>query len=370
MAYFRIKYESAKAFAEAVFVKLGYADEDAKGIADVILESDLRGIESHGVQRLDLYYKSVLNGRIRVNAQIEVLNETPTFAVLDAHQAAGQLTSIKAMNMAIKKAKAVGFGMAVVKDGNHNGIAGYYATMAQKEGLLGVSMTNAEGIIPPTYGKRALLGTNPISVSISAEPYPYLLDMSTSVVPRGKIEVYSKKKQPMPVGWCIDRNGKDTQDPDELLYDIKNKICGGILPLGGSGEMLGGHKGYGLALLVEIFTGIFAGGFTSNRTYGYEGPGKPQKNEVRTSTCFIALNYGMFGDKKEIERRLSNYLQELRDSEKAEGYDRIYTHGEKEMEARRDRLAKGILVNEATLEELKKISDALKLSMPEASKAD
>lgn len=355
MGYSRIKYETMKNIADSVFEKLGYSREDSQAISNVILESDLRGIESHGVQRLDLYYRSIKQGKIKVNEGMEIIYETPVSAVVDAHEIAGQLSGQKAMNMAIQKAKSTGFGMVAVRNANHYGIAGYYATMALKEGMMGISMTNAEAIIPPTFGKRAMLGTNPIAVAINAKPYPFILDIATSVVPRGKTEVYVKKNQPMPLGWAIDANGKETQDAVELNYNIRQKLCGGILPLGGSTEMFGGHKGYGLALLVEIMTGIFAGGYTSNRTYGYSGAGMPLKNEVKTCPCFIAIDYGIFGDKAEIEDRLSKYLQEIRDSEKVEGYDRIYTHGEKEMEARKDRLENGILVNEATLEEIRKI---------------
>jgi L-2-hydroxycarboxylate dehydrogenase (NAD+) len=364
MSYSRIQYKDLKNFTKRVFRKLGYSPEDSEIISDVILESDLRGIESHGIQRLSLYYKGIKDGKIKVDAQLEIINETPVAAVIDAHEAAGQLSSKKAMDMAIHKAKTLGIGIVVVKNGNHYGIAGYYATMAQKESMLGISMSNAEAIIPPTYGKRAMLGTNPIAVAMSAKPYPYILDISTSVVPRGKLEVYNKKKQPIPLGWAIDSSGIGSRDPAAVLRDIKAKGCGGILPLGGSTETFGGHKGYGLALLVEIFTGIFSGGYTSNYTYGYVGEGLPLRNEVKTCSCFIAVDYSMFGDKAEIEGRLSTYLQEIRDSEKANGQRRIYTHGEKEMEARAKRIKEGILLNEATLDEIKKIGNELGLNVP------
>jgi L-2-hydroxycarboxylate dehydrogenase (NAD+) len=355
MNYSRIEYEKIKNIAKEVFLKFGYSPEDSAIIVDVILESDLRGIESHGVQRLNVYYRSIKQGRIKVNEKIEIVHETPIAAVIDAHDTAGQLSSYKAMQLAIQKAKNTGFGMVVVKNGNHYGIAGYYPTMAVKEGLLGISMTNGEAMIPPTFGKRAMLGTNPIAVAINAKPYPFILDMATSIVPRGKTEVYVKKNQPMPLGWALDRNGNETQDPVEVNYAIKNKLFGGLLPLGGASETLGGHKGYGLALMVDIFTGIFAGGYTSNFTHGYLGVGIPLKNEVKLCTCFIAIDYEIFGDKSEIEDRLSVFLQQIRDSEKAEGQKRIYTHGEKEAEARQDRIKNGILVNDATLAEIQKL---------------
>jgi L-2-hydroxycarboxylate dehydrogenase (NAD+) len=366
MSYSRIEYEKMKRITEDVFLKFGYCREDSRIITDVILEADLRGIESHGVQRLNLYYRYIKKGQIKVNEQTEIVQETPVSAVIDAHEVAGQLSGYQAMRLAIQKAKNVGFGMVVLKNGNHYGIAGYYPSMAIKEGMLGISMTNAEAMIPPTFGKRAMMGTNPIAVGINAEPYPFILDMATSVVPRGKTEVYIKKKQPLPLGWALDRNGRETQDAAEVNYAVKNKLFGGLLPLGGATEILGGHKGYGLALMVDIFTAILSGGYTSNFTFGFSGVGISLKNEVKVCSCFAALDYGIFGDKSEIEDRLSVFLHQIRDSEKGEGQARIYTHGEKEAEARQDRMNNGILVNEATLAEIRKLCEELGIEGPAA----
>jgi L-2-hydroxycarboxylate dehydrogenase (NAD+) len=364
MSYLRIDYEKMKRIAEEVFLKFGYSPEDSKIIAEVILEADLRGIESHGVQRLDLYYRYIKNGQIKVNERMEIVHETPVSAVIDAHEVAGQLSGYHAMRLAIQKAKQAGSGMVVTKNGNHYGIAGYYPSMAIKEGMMGISMTNAEAMIPPTFGKQAMMGTNPIAVGINAEPYPFILDMATSVVPRGKTEVYIKKKQPMPWGWALDRNGRETQDAVEVNYAVKNKLFGGLLPLGGATETLGGHKGYGLALMVDIFTAILSGGYTSNFTTGYKGPGLPREKEVKVCSCFAAFDYEVLGDKSEIEKRLSVFMQQIRDSEKAEGQTRIYTHGEKEAEARQDRLQNGIVVNDATFAEIQKLCEELGVEGP------
>ena len=183
--------------------------------------------------------------------------------------------------------------------------------------------------------------------------------MATSIVTRGKTEVYVKNEQTMPLGWALDRNGKETQDAVEVNYVLKNKLSGGLLPLGGFLDTFGGHKGYGLALMVEIFTRIFAGSDTSN-----SGEIILHKKEMKTCSCFIAIDYGMFGNKSEMEDRLSRYLQQIRDSEKAEGYSRIYTHGEKEVEARQDRLKNGIPVDEVTLVEIQKICKELEIDGP------
>jgi L-2-hydroxycarboxylate dehydrogenase (NAD+) len=365
VGYSRIKYEDMKRVAESVFQRLGYSAEDSADIADVILEADLRAIESHGVQRLILYYTQTKSGLIRKDVRPEIIKETPVSALIDGNAGSGQISSQFAMRIAIKKAKENGMAIVTVKNSNHNGIEGYYASMAQKEGLLGMVMTNTEAIMVPTFGKRAMLGTNPIAVSISADPYPFLLDMATTVIPRGKLEVYLKKDAPVPLGWITDETGNVSQDAKTVNVNIKNKVCSGILPLGGVGEIFSGHKGYGLGLMVEILTGIIGGGYTSNHCYGVTTLDAPPKNEVKTSHTFIVIDYSMFGDKEEIENHLSVYLQELRDSDKADGQDRIYTHGEKEAEIRKDRLQNGILSNEKTVGEIKGICEDLGIELPQ-----
>ncbi|MBC2582312.1 Ldh family oxidoreductase, partial [Clostridium sp. DJ247] len=215
--------------------------------------------------------------------------------------------------------------------------------------------TNSEAIIVPTFGKEAMLGSNPIAIAMPAKPYPFLLDMSTSVVTRGKLEVYNKQEKPLPLGWALDSKGNYTNNAKEVLYNIPNKLGGGIVPLGGSTEQLGGHKGYGLALAVEMFTAIFSGGMTGNHTH--------RNNVGGTCHSFFAIDYGIFGDKKTIEDNMSKYLQELRESSKAEGAARIYTHGEKEIEAYQDRIEKGIPVNENTIKEIKDVCQYVGIEM-------
>jgi LDH2 family malate/lactate/ureidoglycolate dehydrogenase len=354
MKYYRLRYEDMKELCNCIFGKLGFSNEDRQTISDIILESDLRGIESHGIQRLKFYYNKVKKRAINMNPDIKVIQETPISAVLDADNGMGQLVAARAMNLAISKAKTSGIGMVVVKNSNHFGIAGYYPTMAQKEGMIGVCMTNSEAIIPPTWGIKPMMGSNPISVAMSAEPYPFILDMSTSVVPRGKVEVYNKRNTQLPSGWAIGKNGDINQNAGEVLSDITGKLGGGILPLGGLGEIFGGHKGYGIALLVEMLTSIIANGVTSN-------------HHTAGTTCesFFAIDYGIFGDKKTIENNLSTYFQEIRNSDKASGADRIYIPGEKEAEACKNRMEKGLLANEATVKEIEDICRNEGIAMPD-----
>jgi len=346
----RFDYKKLKELTVRVFESMGYSNDDSKCIADVLLTADCFGIESHGLQRLWLYQYGLDTGRIKLNAVPRIIKETNVSAVIDADDIMGHIISVRAMNMAIDKAKKYGIGMVLVKNSTHFGIAGYYSRMAAQEGLIGITMTNTEALVVPTFGKRAMLGTNPIAIGMPAKPYPFLLDMSTSVAPRGKFEVYIKREEPIPLGWGVNKDGEVTDDPKEVNDCLSQKTCGGILPLGGAGEDFGGHKGYGLSLAVEIFTSILSGGYTSDLV-------RKIQSVEKCCHSFIAIDYGLFGDKKYIEEYLSEYLQKLRDSEKAKGAERIYTHGEKEVLNSIDRMKNGIIINDKTLKEIKNICE-------------
>lgn len=350
MQYHRVSYEKLVDFCVACFKGYGFNDEQAKQITDVLLAADLSGIESHGIQRLIRYHKEITSGMVKLDAKPEIAFETPLSAVIEGNDCMGQILGVQAMQLAIEKAKKSGFGMVTVRNSNHYGIAGYYTKMAAEQGLIGLCMTNTEAIMVPTFGRQAMLGTNPIAFAMPAQPVAYSFDAATTVVPRGKLEVYVKRGNGLPVGWALDENGNDSDDADRVLKNIIAKTGGGILPLGGSGEMTSGYKGYGFAMLCEIATAILSGGTTSN--YIYKTPGR-----ANIAHCFIALDHGMFGDKAEIEANLSKYLQEIRDSAKAEGQDRIYIHGEKEAEAKERVLREGVSLNDKTYDEMKMIGE-------------
>lgn len=348
MDYRKFDYNKVRALSNKVFEWYQFSKEEAETITDVLLTSNLYGIESHGVQRLTLYPYGIDIGRIKVSAKAEIVQETPVSALIDAHECMGQLSGTKAMNLAIEKAKKTGIGMALVRNSNHYGIAGYYSMMAAKEGLLGISMTNTEALVVPTFGKRPIMGTNPIAVTMPASPVFFHMDMSTSVATAGKMEVYAKNGKALPVGWSVGRDGSDNCDAKEFLEIRKTKSNGGLLPLGGYGEMFGGHKGYGFSMLVELMTGILAGGFTSTLV-------RKDKSVECCCHMFMAIDYGMFGDKKEIEQHFSDFLQEIRDSDKAVGQERIYIHGEKEAESIARVMEEGIAMNQATIDEITKL---------------
>ncbi len=342
--YIKYSYEQLKTFCTDAFMKFGFNQEESDIIVDVLLTSDVYGIESHGMQRLVRYHKGIEKGLIKIDAKPEIVFETPVSAVIEGNDGMGQLLGHKAMTIAIEKAKKTGMAIVTVRNSNHYGIAGYYAKMACKEGLIGMSMTNSEAIMVPTFGRLAMLGSNPIAIAMPAEPYDFFFDASTTVVTRGKLEIYNKLSKPLPEGWALNSAGKGSSDASDVLKNIVAKAGGGIMPLGGETEQSGSHKGYGYGMFCEIFTSILSMGLTSNHTHiGGKG-----------GTChgFIAINPEIFGDAAAIKEHLSTFLQELRESPKAEGAERIYTHGEKEVFASKDRMENGIDVNKGTVAEM------------------
>ena len=350
MVYHRIDYQKTRAFCIKVFQGYGFTENESTQITDVLLDADLCGIESHGIQRLIRYHFEITEGMVKPHAKLEIVKETPLSATIEGNDAMGQTLSVNAMNMAIQKAKQHGVGMITVRNSNHYGMAGYYTRMAAEQGLIGICMTNSEAIMVPTFGKEAMLGTNPIAFSMPASPIPFTFDAATTVVPRGKLEVYAKRDGVIKDGWALDENGHPSTDASRVLSNIIGKTGGGILPLGGAGEETSGYKGYGFGMLCEICTSILSNGITSNHVNRTPG---------RTNIChfFMAVDHSMFGEKEDLEAGLSKFLEELRQSPTADGADRIYTHGEKEFENRKKVLAEGISVNEKTYSEMQMIGE-------------
>ena len=340
-----------RACMERIFEKDGCAAEDARAIADVLMQADLFGIESHGAQRLMYYHRNIRSGSVNVSAKPEVLRETPVSALIDGHFGMGALVAQFAMRMAIEKAKQSGVGMAVVRNSSHYGIAGYYTLMAEREGLAAFSMTNTGPIMVPTFGREMMLGTNPMAFCMPADPVPFWFDASTTVVTLGKVEVCQKRGRPMPQGWTIGPDGAPCTDASRMNASILAGERGGILPLGGEGETHGGHKGYGLGIMVEALTGVLAQGMTSPQMCGAHGD--------HPCHFLLAFDPAMFGDPADIRARMSAYLAALRASEKMPGCARIYTPGEKAFEAMARRLREGVPVEENTLAEVRQIAGEL-----------
>lgn len=349
-----------RSFIKDVLLAMGVPPEDAETSTDVIIASDLRGIESHGVGRLKYYYDRIKSGQHQAVTRVEVVRESPATAVLDGHHGIGMVVAKRAMLMAIEKARATGMGSVAVRNSSHFGIAGYYPLMAVAQGMIGFTVTNARPSVSPTFGVEPMLGTNPIAFGAPTdEAFPFLYDGATPITQRGKVEVLARAEKPVPSGWIIDQQNQPMNDPNLILKELgKGKAA--FLPLGGSGEEMGGHKGYGLATMVEILSaslqqGAFLGGLT-----GIAADGSPQPFKV--GHFFMAINVESFTPLEDFKRATGQILRDLRASRKAPGQERIYTAGEKEYEIEKVVRSRGIEVNANLQKELKIIQQELGLT--------
>ena len=360
MSYVTYSAETLERACRDMFEKFGFSATEAAQITDVLLLADLYGVKSHGTQRLVRYHKSIGKGCVKVDAKPQIVFETPVSAVIDANAAMGQLTSIYAMNLAIEKAKKVGMAFVTVRNSNHYGIAGYYTKMACDQGMMAMCVTNSESIMVHTNSKQAILGSNPIAFAMPAKPYPFWFDAATTVVPKGKLEVYHKADKPLGENWGTDENGEACRDAKRVLACIDSKKgVGGILPVGGIREESGSHKGYGFSMICELLCAITSGGATSN--HHVRKPGQ----SAGTCHAFIVIDPKIFGDTQEIEAHLSAFLQELRDAKRADESVPIYTHGEKEALAMQYHKEHGIEVDISTVAEMINICNDLGLDSRE-----
>jgi len=347
-------------FMQDVFIGLGVPSEEAAISAQILIQSDLFGIESHGVGRLKMYYDRIKNGQHLPNTQFEIVKEAPATAVVDGHHGVGMVIGYKAMNLAIEKARVYGMGSVAVRDSTHFGIDGYYPLMAARVGMIGMSFTNARPSIAPTFGVQPMLGTNPIAFGCPTdEANPFLYDAATSITQRGKFETLERKGLPGKAGWVTDQQGEFLTDSSAILKGLTQNTAA-LLPLGGAGEDLGGHKGYGLATIVEIFsaslqTGAFLQALTGNTPDG-------GKTHFRIGHFFMAINVESFTDLDTFKKTTGDILRELRASQKAPGQARIYTAGEKEFEKEIEVRKTGVAIVPKLQENLRIMRDELGLT--------
>ncbi len=337
------------ALVTSILEKVGVAHADARVVADVLVAADLRGIESHGVARLESYYVSrIRGGKLKAKPNYEVVRETETTVLFDADNGLGHPVSKLAMSKVIEKAQKYGSAYGAVRNSNHYGIAGYYAMMALEHDLVGMSSTNTVRYGAPTFGKDTMLGTNPFAYAIPAKNEPaFVLDFATTTVPKGKLEVYKRKGKPLLDGWAIDETGHATTDPDAALR-------GALLPLGGLGTEHGGHKGYGLGMLADIFCGVVSGG-----KFGLGLPVVTDVMEGAISHWFSAFRIDAFRDADEFKADMDKELRAFKDSARAPGHDRIYVAGEIEHENTLRHRAGGVPVHSKVWDGLQKLAGEL-----------
>ena len=351
-----IGWKLAEDFMVAVLEKYGVPAGDAAVCADVLLESDRRGIESHGCNRFKpIYIDRIEEGILNPKTEFEVVKETPTTAVVDGHNGMGMVIGTKAMQMAIDKAKEYGMGMVAVRNSTHYGIAGYYATMCTDNDMIGITGTNARPSIAPTFGVENMLGTNPITFGLPTdEP-----DCATSISQRGKIEFYARNGMETPAGMVIGNDGNAVTDSAKILEDLN---CGkaALTPLGGIGEELAGYKGYGYATVVEILSAALQAGSFLKMLSGKDGEGN--KIPYPLGHFFLAIDTEAFMGAETFKKTAGEILRQLRSSKKAPGQERIFTAGEKEYEIWQFRKDKGVPVGEAVQKEFIRMRDDLELT--------
>ncbi len=337
-------------FMRDVFTRIGIPPEDARVCAEVLIESDKRGIDSHGVSRFKhIYIDRIKAGIINPVTNIEVVREGPTTAVIDGRNGMGQVIGKKSMQMAIDKARKYGMGMVVVRNSNHYGIAGYYALMAAKNDMIGMVGTNARPSVAPTFGVENMLGTNPLTVGLPTdEPFPFVLDCASSITQRGKIEVMARVGRDLPPGLVIGKDGKSKTDSSQVLKDLLSGEAA-LVPLGGIGEDTGGYKGYGYSVFVEILSAALQNGAFLKALSGFEDG---EKTTYKLGHFFMAIDISAFIEPKQFKETAGNILRQLRASRKMPGRERILTAGEKEYDAYNLRKVKGVPLDEGVCKEI------------------
>lgn len=355
-----VSWDLMKRFLVDVFAGYGVPREDAEICADVLLESDRRGIESHGCNRFKpIYIDRIVNGTLKPVTEIEILKETPTTLVMDAHDGMGMVASYKMMERLIDKAKQYGMAGGAICNSTHYGIAGYWTTMAEKAGMIGISGTNARPSVAPTWGVEPMMGTNPLTFTMPTdEAFPFNFDCATSTIQNGKIEFYARSGKPTPAGLVITKDGGTMTDSAQILKDMRGGKCA-LVPLGGIGEETGGFKGYGFTTIVEILCAALAGGSYLKALSGKDEHGNNCMYHL--SHFFLVINPEFFMGLDTFRTIAGGICRGLRESEKAPGAERIYTAGEKEYLAWQERKDKGVPLGASIQKEMIDLRDQLKM---------
>ncbi|MBN1496937.1 MAG: Ldh family oxidoreductase [Spirochaetes bacterium] len=345
-----IDFDTMERFMADALKGAGVPEEDARICADILITSDKRGIDSHGINRLKpIYIDRIRDGILNPVTTMEIVREGPATAVVDGHNGMGHVIGKRSMDIAIRKAREFGLGMVAVRNSSHYGIAGYFTIMAANENMIGITGTNARPSIAPTFGVENMLGTNPLVFGIPTdEEFPFVIDCATSITQRGKIEVYARQGKEMPEGWVVDADGKSTTDADRALIQLVDGTAA-LTPLGGIGEDGGGYKGYGYATVVEILSAALqAGNFMKMLTGMKDGTKVP----YNLGHFFMAIDIASFIEVESFKKTAGDILRELRASKKMPGKERIYTAGEKEYLAWLERKDRGVPVNKSLQDDI------------------
>jgi LDH2 family malate/lactate/ureidoglycolate dehydrogenase len=348
----RFPADRLRAWTEQVFQKVGVSKNDAVLLTDSLIEANLRGVDTHGITRmLCVYVKRMQVGVVSPKTELKVLREHPSTALIDCENSIGQVASNHAMRMTIEKAKKTGVAFVATRHSNHYGAAAYWAMMALDQGMIGFSATNAPATVAPTGGRTAMLGTNPFAIAIPAgQEQPMVLDLATTVVARGRILLYAKQNKPLEPGWAFDAQGRPTTDAQAALKGL-------LAPIGG-------YKGYGIALAIDMLCGVMTGS-----SYGAHFPGflaDNMKNPTDVGSIFAAISIDSFMDLPEFKAGMDKAIREIKACTKAEGVKRIYIPGEIELETKAERLANGVPIPDAVVKDFVALGQELGVPFPKA----
>jgi LDH2 family malate/lactate/ureidoglycolate dehydrogenase len=340
-----------RGWTQEVFQKVGVSRDDATLLTDSLIEANLRGVDTHGITRiLCVYVERIQKGVMSAKSNLTIVREKASTALIDCHNSIGQVGAARAMRMAIEKAKQTGVAFTAIAHSNHYGAAAYWAMMALSNGMIGFSSTNAPAVVAPTGGCTAMFGTNPICIAIPADrELPVVLDMATTVVARGRVNLYAKQNKPLEHGWAVDERGVPTTDPHAALKGL-------LAPIGG-------YKGYGIMLAVDFLCGVLTG---SN--YGAHFPGFLADNMIDPTdvgSVFAAVNVESFMDLPEFTAAIDKAVREIKTSTKADGVKRIYIPGEIEFDMKAQRLAHGIPIPEEVVKDFIDLGRELALPFPQ-----
>lgn len=336
---------------------MGCPPSDADLATDVLLRSDLRGIDSHGVARLSGYIRLWEKQRINAAPDIKIVHETPTTATIDGDAGLGLVVAPFAMKVAMEKAAIYGTGWVAVKNSNHFGIAGYHALMAVEKDMIGISMTNASPLVAPTYANERLLGTNPMCYAFPAGQYPaVVVDMATAAAANGKLEIAQRANLPIPEGWAQDKNGVSSTDPNEL------KTGGSLLPLG-SDKDHGSHKGYGLSATVDILTAVLSGANYGPWVPPFVSFLEPPSDPVGAGIghFFGAMRIDGFRPAQDFKDHLDNWITRFKSAKTVDPAKKVIIPGEPEYAFEQERKISGIPLIDAVVEDLNQLADKLQI---------
>lgn len=353
------QYKQLFHFTEQVFLKIGCSANDATIATKVLLNADIRGIDSHGVARLVGYVRLWQAKRINANPAISIIHQTPSTATVDGDKGLGLVVAPYAMQLAINKAKECGTGWVAVQNSNHFGIAGYHAMMALEHDMIGIAMTNASALVAPTFSIEKMLGTNPIAVAIPANKQPaFVADFATTTAANGKLEILQRKNLDTPLGWVQDKDGYPSTDAHILKND------GALLPLGSDKEH-GSHKGYALGSIVDIFSAVLSGA-----SYGPWAPpfpayiAMPQNMPGKGLGHFLgAMRIDAFRSATEFKQHMDNWIERFRNAKPANGYEKVLIPGDPEREMQEERMNNGIPVIEAVVKDLHNLAQTLDIAL-------